>query len=66
MNVKNKLMCDDDQKEGEGRLILTLNATNYVKVGDHRIYFQATNGPNQVRLIFIGPKSTKIDRMDRE
>ena len=62
------IIIDDEPKENEGRLFITIGPKCGVRVGEVRIHaVKAVSGPkgtpSQLRLMFIGPKSVEIKRI---
>lgn len=64
-------MIQDKDKQPTGGLVISITDDNFVKVGDVSIFLEAIKtsgskgGRKIVTLRFIGPKQTKIIRIDR-
>lgn len=60
----------DNIKSGEGRFFITLGKNTSVQIGDVRMHVVKANynerGVSQFRLMFVGPKTTKINRINRD
>lgn len=63
--------CEDEPKEGEGRLVLTFGDRQSIQIGEMRLHLHSikasgeVGGKREVRLIIVGPKSIPITRLKR-
>lgn len=60
----------DDPLPNESRLVLALSDHNHIEIAGVKIYLHeirrtGASGIREIKLLFIGPKSVKIDRSDR-
>lgn len=60
----------DDLQDGEGRLFITVDKNTSIKIGDTRMHVVKANygpkGVSQFRIMFVGPKNVRINRIPRE
>jgi hypothetical protein len=72
VRARTRLNITDEPKADEGRLMLELTDEMAILVGDVRIYinFVRSSGENgglrRVGLMFIGPRTTQIKRIEHK
>lgn len=71
MGVRTKYEIDDKPGEGEGILVIKIGDRNSIEIAGVRIHLNfikstgAGGGSREVSLLLVGPKTVKINRIER-